>query len=97
MPQYDPVARKVYINLQDDNTFAVIDPKTDEVVGRYPVERCKRNHGMTLDSEHHRAFLACEENEIMAVFDLDKDQPITFLPLPEGPDVIKFDPGLRRI
>ena len=35
MPQYDPVARKVYVNLQGQNMFAVIDPATDQVVGRY--------------------------------------------------------------
>ena len=52
---------------------------------------------MALDAEHHRAFLSCEENELMTVFDLDKHTPIAFLPLPSGPDVIKFDPGLRRI
>ena len=97
MPQYDPVARKVYVNLQDKNIFAVIDPATDEVVGRYPVGRCEGNHGMTLDPEHHRAFLSCEGNELMTVFNLDTHQPIAFLPLAGGPDVIKFDPGLKRI
>jgi DNA-binding beta-propeller fold protein YncE len=97
MPQYDPVARKVYVNLQDQDIFAVIDPSTDEVVGRYPVGKCKGNHGMALDAEHHRAFLSCEGNELMTVFDLDKKAPIAFLPLAGGPDVIKFDPGLRRI
>jgi DNA-binding beta-propeller fold protein YncE len=97
MPQYDPVARKVYVNLQDQNIFAVIDPATDEVVGRYPVGRCKGNHGMTLDPEHHRAFLSCEENNLMTVFDLDKNAPIAFLPMADGPDVIKFDAGLKRI
>jgi DNA-binding beta-propeller fold protein YncE len=97
MPQYDPVARKVYVNLQDQNIFAIIDPTTDEVVGRYPVGRCKGNHGMTLDPEHHRAFLSCEENNLMTVFDLDKNQPIAFLPMADGPDVIKFDPKLGRI
>ena len=97
MPQYDPVARKVYVNLQDQNIFAIIDPTTDEVVGRYAVGRCKGNHGMTLDPEHHRAFLSCEENNLMTVFDLDKHEPIAFLPMAEGPDVIKFDPGLGRI
>jgi DNA-binding beta-propeller fold protein YncE len=97
MPQYDPVARKVYVNLQDQNIFAVIDPATDQVVGRYPVGKCKGNHGMALDPEHHRAFLSCEENEVMTVFDLDKNVPIAFLPLAAGPDVIKFDPSLRRI
>ena len=97
MPQYDPVARKVYVNLQDQDTFAVIDPTTDAVVDRYPVGKCKGNHGMALDPEDHRAFLACEGNELMAVLDLDKKSPIAFFPLPAGPDVIKFDPGLRRI
>ena len=97
MPQYDPVARKVYVNLQDQNIFAIIDPATDEVVGRYPVGRCKGNHGMALDPEHHRAFLSCEGNNLMTVFDLDKNQPIAFLPMAEDPDVIRFDPGLNRI
>jgi len=97
MPQYDPVARKVYVNLQNQNIFAVIDPATDEVVGRYTVGKCKGNHGMALDPEHHRAFLSCEGSELMTVFDLDKNVPIAFLPLAGGPDVIKFDPGLRRI
>jgi DNA-binding beta-propeller fold protein YncE len=97
MPQYDPVARKVYVNLQDQNIFAVIDPKTDEIVGRYPVGKCKGNHGMTLDPEHHRAFLACEENNLLTVLDLDKHEPIAFLQLPTGVDVVKFDPGLHRI
>lgn len=97
MPQYDSVARKVYVNLQDKNIFAVIDPANDEVVGRYPVGRCEGNHGMTLDPEHHRAFLSCEGNELMTVFNLDTHQAIAFLPMAGGPDVIKFDPGLRRI
>jgi DNA-binding beta-propeller fold protein YncE len=97
MPQYDPVARKIYVNLQDENIFAVIDPASDEVIGRYPVGRCKGNHGMTLDAEHHRAFLSCEENNLMAVFDLDKHEAIAFLPMADGPDVIKFDSGLQRI
>src|SRR5947209_476661 len=97
MPQYDPVARKVYVNLQDENIFAVIDPATDEVIGRYPVGHCKGNHGMTLDPEHHRAFLSCEENNLMTVFDLEKHEPIAYLNMAGGPDVIKFDAGLGRI
>ena len=76
MPQYDPVARKVYLNLQDQNIFAVIDPATDTVAARYTVGRCRGNHGIALDPEHHRAFLSCEGNNLMTVFDLDKHQAI---------------------
>lgn len=97
MPQYDPVARKVYVNLQDQNLFAVIDPSSDKVVGRYPVGECKANHGMALDPENHRAFLQCEGNNTMTVFDLDSHKPIAHLPTAAGGDVVKFDPGLKRI
>ena len=33
----------------------------------------------------------------MTVFDLDRHLPIAFLPMAGGPDVIKFDSGLKRI
>lgn len=97
MLRYDPVARKVYVNLQNTNQFAVIGPSTDTVTAKYPVGRCRGNHGMALDPEHHRAFLSCEGNDLMTVFNLDTHQPIFYLPEAQGPDVIKFDPGLRRI
>lgn len=97
MPQYDPVSRKVYVNLQDENIFAVIDPETDTVVGRYAVGECKGNHGMALDAEHRRAFLHCEGNNLMTVFDLEAHKPIAYLPTAAGGDVVKFDRGLRRI
>lgn len=97
MPRYDPVARRVYVNLQDQNVFAEIDPATDTVVAKYPVAGCESNHGMALDPEHHRAFLSCEGNNRMTVFDLTRHQAIAGLPMADGPDVIKYDPGLRRI
>src|SRR5271157_938192 len=84
MPQYDPVARKIYVNLQDQNLFAVIDPEYDRVIARYPVGRCQGNHGMALDPEHRRAFLSCEGNNLMTVFDLERNLPVTFLAMPTG-------------
>jgi len=97
VPQYDPIARKIYVNLQDQNILAVIDPATDAVVGRYPVQGCRRNHGMAVDPEHHRAFLSCEGNDTLTVFDLDTRRAIAHLPMAKGADVVMFDPGLGRI
>lgn len=97
MPQYDPVSRKVLVNLQDQNTIAEIDPQNDTVSARYPVADCKANHGMVLDTEHRRAFLVCEESGRVGVFDLQKHATIATVAIPSGGDVIKFDPGLRRI
>jgi len=97
VPQYDPVARKVYVNLQDRNALAVIDPATDTVVDRYRVDGCRGNHGMAIDAERHRAFLSCEGNDILTVFDLDTHRAIAHLPMAKGADVVMFDPGLGRV
>lgn len=96
-PRYDPASRHVYVNLQDKNVIAEIDPATDKELAEYPVGKCKGNHGMALDSEHHLAFLSCEENDMMTVFRLDTHQPIAYFPQAKGGDVIAFDPGLKRI
>ena len=97
MPQYDSVARKVYVNLRNTNEVAEIDPSSDVVLGRYPVAGCRYNHGMALDSDHHRGFLLCNGTKTLTVFALDAHKSIVQLPLPAGADVVKFDPGLRRI
>ena len=96
-PRYDAVSKRVYVNLQDKNVIAEIDPATDKEVAEYPVGKCKGNHGMALDSEHRLAFLSCEENELMTVFQLDTHQAIAYFPQAKGGDVIAFDPGLKRI
>ena len=97
MPQYDSVAKKVYVNLRNTNEVAEIDPATDTVLGAHPVEGCRYNHGMALDSEHHRAFLLCNSTRTLTVFALDMHKAIAHLPLPLGSDVVKYDPGLGRI
>jgi len=97
MPQYDAVSRKMYVNLRSTNEVAEIDPATDKVLGTYPVEGCRYNHGMAIDSEHHRAFLLCGGTKALTVFALDTHKSIAHFPLPAGADVVKFDPGLGRI
>ena len=97
MPQYDSVSRKVYVNLRNANEVAEIEPATHAVLGSYPVEGCRYNHGMAVDSEHDRAFLLCGGTKTLTVFALDTHKAIAHLPLPAGADVVKFDPGLGRI
>jgi len=96
-PRYDPVSKRVFVNLQDKNVIAEIDPATDKEVAEYPVGKCRGNHGMALDSEHRLAFLSCEENDLMTVFRLDTHEPIAYFPQAKGGDVIAFDPDLKRI
>jgi DNA-binding beta-propeller fold protein YncE len=85
------------VNLQERNSVTVIDPATDTVVATYPVDGCRGNHGMALDAERHRAFLSCEGNDTLAVFDVETYKAIGHLPMAKAADVVMFDPGVRRI
>src|SRR5882762_1606873 len=78
-------------------TLVVIDPATDTVVDRYRVDGCRGNHGMAIDAERHRAFLSCEGNDTLTVFDLDTHQAIAHFPMAKGADVVMFDRGLGRV
>lgn len=97
MPEYDSVGRRVYVNLRSVNQVAEIDPSTDGAVRQYPVAGCTFNHGMAMDAEHRRASLLCGRSETLTVFALDTHRAIANLPLAAGADVVRFDPGLRRI
>src|SRR5262249_59239378 len=83
--------------VEDQTVLAVMDRARAAVVGRYPVQGCRGNHGMAIDAEHRRAFLSCEGNDTLAVFDLDAHRAIAHLPMAKGADVVMFDPGLGRI
>src|SRR5207249_4258901 len=95
-PGYDAVAKKIYVTLRSTNAVAEIDPSTDRLIGRYPVESCRFNHGMAVDSEHHRAFLLCGGTRNLTVFALDSHKAIAHFPIPAGADVVKFDSGQDR-
>jgi DNA-binding beta-propeller fold protein YncE len=75
-PGYDSIAKRIYVTLRSTNEVAEIDPLTDRVIGRYPVEGCGFDHGMAVDSEHHRAFLLCGQTHNLTVFSLDGHKAI---------------------
>lgn len=98
MPQYDSVARKVYLNLQESNQFVVVDPATDRIEGTYPVGGGRQgNHGMALDPPNHLAFLVCEDSDQLTVFNTATHRAVAQVKLPSGGDVVKYDPGLKRL
>ena len=68
--QYDPGSHQVLVAVGDKNQLALIDPRTDEVTSMVDVPGCQGAHGLAIDSDLRRAFVACEQNARLVVLDL---------------------------
>lgn len=79
------------------NELVSIDPVCVKIIGRYKLSGIENPHGIALDQEYRLAFIAGEENHSLAVFDLNGMELLTVHQVGEDPDVLAFDPGLKRL
>ena len=95
--QYDSVSGHIFVTVHKLNELAEIDPNTDQLTGHYPLPGCSESHGLLIDSEHRLAFVACEENARLAVFDLETKKLTEAHSVGADPDVLAFDNSLGRL
>ncbi|HXM48254.1 MAG TPA: YncE family protein [Pyrinomonadaceae bacterium] len=95
--QYDSVSEHIVVTVHGQNELAEIDPTKDQVIGHYPLPGCSGSHGLNIDSEHRLAFVACEENAKLAVFDLDSKKMTAIQSVGADPDVLAFDKAFARL
>jgi DNA-binding beta-propeller fold protein YncE len=95
--QYDSVSEHIFVTVHGQNELAEIDPSKDQVIGRYPLTGCSESHGLLIDSEHRLAFVACEGNAKLAVFDLEAKKMTAIQSVGVDPDVLAFDKVLGRL
>ncbi|MGH7280535.1 MAG: YncE family protein [Polyangiaceae bacterium] len=74
-----------------------IDPVAATVTTRIGLPGCSGAHGVRIDPDGHTAFVACENNDMLARVDLDGAHSIATAPTGSGPDVLSIDPGLGWI
>ncbi|KVG69870.1 YncE family protein [Burkholderia ubonensis] len=91
--QYDTVSRHIFVNVQTRGQLVEIDPATDRVVGRFDLPGAKGNHGLLIDARDGLAFVACEGNDKLIVFDLHTKQVVRSFDVGADPDVLALDPG----
>ena len=86
----DP-AGKIYINLMDKNTVAVVDFKQAKVVSRWPVAPGGAPVGMSIDTEKHRLFIGCRNPQKLIIMSTDDGKVLAALTIGSGVDATKFD------
>lgn len=95
--QYDAASGKVLADVQTRNVVAVIDPATNRVVRDVALPGCDHDHGLYLDQQRRLAFVACDGNARLLVLGLMHYAVRQNLGVGEDPDVLAFDPSLRRL
>jgi DNA-binding beta-propeller fold protein YncE len=95
--QYDSVSEHIFVTVHRKNQLAEIDPIKDQVIARYELSGCSEPHGLLIDSAHQLAFVACEENAKLVVFDLDSKSATAIHTVGDDPDVLSFDEGFARL
>jgi YVTN family beta-propeller protein len=95
--QYDSVSEHIFVTVHGLNQLAEINPTTDQIVSHYALAGCSEPHGLLIDSEHRVAFVACEDNAKLAVFDLEAKKMASIHSVGADPDVLAFDNGFGRL
>lgn len=95
--QYDSVLEHIFVTVHGQNQLTEIDPTKDQVIARYALAGCSEPHGLLIDSEHRLAFVACEENAKLAVFDLEAKKMTAIHSVGRDPDVLALDKGFGRL
>jgi DNA-binding beta-propeller fold protein YncE len=94
---YDSGSGHILVAVHQKNEIVAIDPTTMQIIGRHPVTGVVNPHGIALDQSGRLAFVVGEENHMLAVIDLNTMKVLVTYPVGEDPDVLAFDPGLKRL
>ncbi|MGE5183928.1 MAG: YncE family protein [Acidobacteriota bacterium] len=71
-----------------------VDPKLAVVTATIPLPGCAGAHGLRLHPDGQSAFIACENNDMLARVDLGGTHAISLAATGAGPDVLSIDPGI---
>lgn len=94
---FDSGSGHILVAVHGVNELVSIDPAATKIIGRYKLPGIENPHGIALDQANRLAFIAGEENQSLAIFDLVAMKLLSVHHVGADPDVLAFDPGLRRL
>ncbi|HEY1492514.1 MAG TPA: hypothetical protein VGF35_07780 [Steroidobacteraceae bacterium] len=87
-------AGRVYVNLEDKNSLAVIDARALSVQSVMPLAGCEEPSGLALDAGARRVFAVCD-NHVMVAVDAAAGRQLGSAPIGASPDGAGYDAGVR--
>jgi DNA-binding beta-propeller fold protein YncE len=95
--QYDAGSGRILVNVQTRGDIAIIDPRSNKIVRRLPLDGCASPHGLLVDSSRRLAFVTCEANARLLTLDLRTMRVTGNASVGDTPDVLAFDASLHRL
>jgi DNA-binding beta-propeller fold protein YncE len=95
--QFDAATSHMLVDVQSRGEVAVIDPRSNRIVRRVHVPNCVNDHGLLIDSPDRIAFVACDGNAKLLTLNLRTMKFTGAFDVGQSPDVLAFDPVLRRL
>jgi hypothetical protein len=86
----------VYVNLEDKSEVVELDSDKLTVLNTWPVAPCVSPSGMAIDRDHRRIFIGCH-NQLLAVMNADTGKIVATVPIGNGVDANRFDPGTQLV
>ncbi len=80
----------LFINLEDKNSIARVDAKTQKVTATWPLAGCESPSGLAMDTAGSRLFSVCDGKK-MAVTDARTGKQLALVAIGDGPDAAGYD------
>jgi YVTN family beta-propeller protein len=81
----------IFVNNEDTSEIVAFDAKTLQIKTRWSIAPGEGPSGLAIDLKNKRLFSVCDK--IMVVSDFEKGKAVTTVPIGEGPDAVRYDPG----
>jgi DNA-binding beta-propeller fold protein YncE len=82
----------VFANLEDKSAMVKINAQTLKVEATWPLAPCQSPSGLAIDAANERLVVGCH-NKLMTFVDGDSGKVVGTVPIGQGVDANRFDPG----
>jgi YVTN family beta-propeller protein len=81
----------VFVNIEDKSEVVAFDAKSLKLGKRWSIAPGEGPSGLAIDLKGHRLFSVCDK--VMVVSDGTNGKVVATVPIGDGPDAVRYDPG----
>jgi len=82
----------IFVNLEDKSSLVKFDAQTLKIENTWPLAPCESPSGLAIDAQHEVLIVGCH-NKLMAFVDGNSGKVLGTVPIGQGVDANRFDPG----